>query len=315
MIKALILISLIFFSFELDHCDYVVKTCKKCIDGYKFYNSIYGPYCEKEEDSSNSGNIEHCLFSNGNECNSCEKGYAKTKEGKCRENTIHCDLFDGDTCIECENYYKLTEGRCEKSSCVYFQGNKCECYHGYYNKDKGGCSKIPIKFCQKGNATYCEECEREYFLTNKGECSKIPIKFCQKGNDTYCEECYWKYEFNQKAKECALREGEEEEEYNTPTGGNIENCGKVNNEDKTICDECMDNYDWDSKTKKCIYLCVGETEELCDECKENYYSYDYGKTCEKIDPDYSSSDEEGENGANFMKFYFAILGALLFLVV
>ena len=283
MIKALILISLIFFSFELDHCDYVVKTCKKCIDGYKFYNSIYGPYCEKEEDSSNSGNIEHCLFSNDNKCNSCEKGYAKTKEGKCRENTIHCDLFDGVTCIKCENYYKLTEGRCEKSSCFSFQANKCECYHGYYNNDKGGCSKIPIKFCQKGNATHCEECEREYYLTNKGE--------------------------------CALREGEEEEEYNTPTGGNIENCGKVNNEDKTICDYCLDNYDWDSKTKKCIYLCVGETEELCDECKENYYSYDYGKTCEKIDPDYSSSDEEGENDANFMKFDFAILGVLLFLVV
>ena len=31
MIKALILISLIFFSFELDHCDYVVKTCKKAL--------------------------------------------------------------------------------------------------------------------------------------------------------------------------------------------------------------------------------------------------------------------------------------------
>ena len=118
MIKALILMNLVFFSFEIDHCLEVVPRCKKCITGYKLYDSLYDKYCQKEEDSYNYDNIEHCLYSSGNTCYNCQSGYARTTDGSCKENPIiHCDLFEGENCIKCENYYKLVEGRCEKSTC------------------------------------------------------------------------------------------------------------------------------------------------------------------------------------------------------
>ena len=107
-----------------------------------------------------------------------------------------------------------------------------------------------------------------------------------------------------------MREGYEEEEEQTSGGGNIKNCEKVNNKDNTICDSCEDNYDWDSKTKSCVFLCEGETEQYCEECDLNYNSYDYGKTCEKIDPDYV---EKGFS--KYAKFDFAVLCILLFLVL
>ena len=315
MIKALILMNLVFFSFEIDHCLEVVPSCKKCITGYILFDSIDAKYCQKEEDSYNYDNIEHCLYSSGNTCYNCQSGYARTTNGRCKENSIHCDLFEGENCIKCENYYKLVEGICEKSTCNYFVDDECKCENGFYKNEKGGCSKIPIKFCEEGNATYCEECDSGYYTNKKGECSTIPIRFCYKGNDTYCEECYWKYEFNEASKECVLREGEEEEEYISRGGGNIKNCEEISSEDPTVCDECEENYDWDSVSKTCKYLCDGATEDLCYECNENYNSYDYGKTCEKIDPEYTSSDEEGENDAKYMNFDFAVLGGLLFLVI
>ena len=347
MIKALILMNLVFFTFEIDHCFEVETSCKKCISGYKLVNSRYGAYCEKEEDfNRESGNIDHCLYSYGGHCYACEKGYAPTTDGRCKENTIHCSLFNGDTCTKCESYYKLTEGKCEKSTCYSFdeEDGECECEDGYYYNDKGGCSKIPIAYCEEGNATYCEKCKTEYYTDDKGSCSKIPIQFCKRGNAnhcsrcedyyyvndqgkcekipidfclignaTYCDSCHGKYELSEDSKKCTLREGEEEEEDNAPDGGNIANCYSVNKKDKTICDECNDNYDWDSTKKECIYLCDGDTEQYCDECNENYNSYDYGKTCEKIDPEYTSPSEK-EDGAKYMSLDLTILGTLLFLI-
>ena len=340
MIKTFIFISLIFFSFEIDHCFEAYNICKKCISGYKLYNSNYGSYCMKEEDSY-INETAHCLDFHNNQCQQCEKGYAFTMDGECRENPNHCSLFQGETCIECEHYYILKEGVCEKSTCYSFDEGVCKCDEGFYNNDKGGCSKIPIdfcyegnatfcwecddgyysndkgecikipfEFCEYGNATYCEECEYKYYTNKDGGCSKIPIKYCEYGNDTYCEQCHYKYEFNETTKECTLREGYEEEEEQTSGGGNIKNCEKVNNKDNTICDSCEDNYDWDSKTKSCVFLCEGETEQYCDECNLNYNSYDYGKTCEKIDPDYV---EKGFS--KYAKFDFAVLCILLFLVL
>ena len=92
--------------------------------------------------------------------------------------------------------------------------------------------------------------------------------------------------------------------------GNYTNNMLLYNKDNTICDSCEDNYDWDSKTKSCVFLCEGETEQYCEECDLNYNSYDYGKTCEKIDPDYVEKDF-----SKYAKFDFAVLCILLFLVL
>ena len=143
MIKTFIFISLIFFSFEIDHCFEAYNICKKCITGYKLYNSNYGSYCVKEDDSYINETI-HCIYFQNNQCYECEKGYALTTDGECKENPNHCRQFQGETCIECEHYYKLKEGVCEKSTCHSFDEGECECDEGFYKNDKGGCSKIPI---------------------------------------------------------------------------------------------------------------------------------------------------------------------------
>ena len=309
MLNALILMNLVFFTFEVDHCFDLETVCTKCISGYKLVNSPYGASCQKEEEFNNYNrdNIAHCLYSGNGQCQECEKGFAETTDGKCKDNTIHCSLFNGDTCIECESYYKLTEGKCEKSTCKSFDDDgECECEHGFYYNNKGGCSKIPIAYCEEGNATYCDKCERYYYVNDQGKCDKIPIQNCERGNKTYCDECRWKQEYKETSKECTLKEGEED---NASDGGNIANCQKVDKKDNTICGECSDNYDWDDDQKKCIYLCDGDTEKYCDECNENYNSYDYGKTCEKIDLEYTSPSDE-EDGSKYMKLGLAILSAL-----
>ena len=331
MIKVLIFISLVFFTFEIDHCEDVDAICKKCMDGYRLIWS----YCSQQDLTST---IEHCIYGNSynNRCNFCEKGYALTVDGKCKENTIHCKLFEGDSCVECEEYFKLEKGKCEKSSCYEYEDGVCQCEEGFYNNDKGGCSKIPIKFCEIGNRTHCKECDLGYYVDDKYECSKVTIEFCEHGNKDTCKECksgYYLdkgkclkipfefcesgdanscddceggYDWNETSKKC-----EKWEDYEEDNGGNIQNCIMVNKNDNTICDQCYSEYFWDSQSKTCKSVCT-QTEEVCDECAENYYSYDYGKTCEKIDPEYIGDDE---NDSRFLKIELAVLAILSFLLI
>ena len=186
MIKVLIFISLVFFTFEIDHCEDVDAICKRCMDGYRLIWSYCSP-----QDLIETPNIEHCIYgdSYNNICYICEEGYALTVDGKCKQNTIHCDLFQGDSCVECEKYFKLEKGKCEKSSCYEYEDGVCQCEEGFYNNDKGGCSKIPIKFCEIGNRTHCKECDWGYYVDDKYECSKVTIEFCEHGNKDTCKEC------------------------------------------------------------------------------------------------------------------------------
>ena len=273
MINALILMNLIFFSFEIKRCDEVVPVCQKCITGYKMliYKKVDKRVC-KQEDSFNIG-IEHCTYldyTDESKCQECEMGYAVTKDGKeCKANSEHCDVLDGDTCIKCEHYFKLTnDNKCEKSTCYSFdEDNNCVCIDGFYKNNKNTCSKIPIKYCYKGNSTYCESCGGGY-----------------------------KYDIGKN--ECIITE-EEFEPIEDTTKINIDHCLELEKNDNTVCRDCDYNYEWDSASKTCKSICAGGVEKLCDECFDNYHSYDYGKTCEKMDLEYNGDDEEdGESDSD-----------------
>ena len=226
------------------------------------------------------------------------------------ENTKHCSVLDEDTnfCYECETYFQLSQDKkeCVRSTCRYFdeEGN-CKCEEGFYKNDKGGCSKIPIKKCYVGNKETCTECAYGY----------IP---------------------NEEGKECILKDGIDlSEDYEKI---DIPHCFEVDDDDKTICEWCEYFYEWDSKSKSCVYLCepASGTEELCDECLDGYHSYDYGKTCEKIDPEYEGEDDEiiepentvtsidkakvgdnkgSDNYSKFINLEFAVLNLLIFFIM
>ena len=99
-----------------------------------------------------------------------------------------------------EGFYNNDKEGCSKIPIDFCdEGNATfcwECDDGYYSNDKGECIKIPFEFCEYGNATYCEECEYKYYTNKDGGCSKIPIKYCEEGNDTYCKYCYYKYRWS-----------------------------------------------------------------------------------------------------------------------
>ena len=62
---------------------------------------------------------------------------------------------------------------------------------------------------------------------------------------------------------------------------------------------------------------------MCDECDDNYYSYDYGKTCEKVDMEYEGNDDDDKDdegkdpkdSGKFLNFGWHVLGFLLCFVL
>ena len=62
----------------------------------------------------------------------------------------------------------------------------------------------------------------------------------------------------------------------------IKNCETLE-EDSTHCKTCKEGYILNDERTQCNDLCE-EYEDICDECKSNYVSYDYGKSCQIVDP-------------------------------
>jgi len=276
MIKAVILFNIILSVFpRIKHCDEVVPVCQKCINGYKMLIDKNIDYRVCQQEDSIDIEIEHCTsldYTDRTKCSQCEMGYAVTKGGnECKENSEHCDVLDGDVCVKCEHYFKLNDdNKCEKSTCYSFdEDNNCICIDGFYKNDKNACSRIPIKYCYKGNSTFCES-------------------------------CYGGYLYKAETNECVINKEELEPDYEDETiKNNIEHCLEIDEDDNTVCEYCDYNYEWDSISKTCKSICAGSVEELCDECFNNYHSYDYGKTCEKMDLEYDGDDgEDDENDSN-----------------
>ena len=287
MIRYLIILSSVAFSIQINNCDYEQPVCKSCIAGYKLY---YGQ-CIKGTEEAISNPIQHCLIHqtiSGREnpiCFQCENGYRTVQDGATCEDSKHCKNWSNNECIECEEYFELKEGNCVKSTCQTFQDDKCICEKYYYLNSNNGCSRIPIEGCQKGNATYCTKCEgeNEYYKRENGLCKLIPSD-----ND----------------------DGDDDDDKDDDRTS-IANCWYADPNDNTKCANCYEFYEWDDNEKKCKNTCA-DIQKICGSCEDNYHSYDYGKTCEIIDPNYKPGSK---SKSIFISLYWASLVLLLSLIL
>lgn len=282
MRNILILFGLITLSVQIQNCEETEKACSSCIDGYTFFETkyIYGSRCIKSDKVFYGDSQDNCLYysnSDKTSCRECKKGYIKDHYGDytCKPAPEHCEEIDGTKCIKCENFFNLTEdGKCEKSTCYEFKDGKCQCDEGFYLFENKECKKIPIKYCGEYDGTSCTECYEGFVKDGKG-CKYVGV--------------------------------EDDDDDHKDGEINIPNCSRLDYNDKTKCDHCNENYDWDDAKKECVFLCK-TTEDYCVVCNDNYYSFDYGKTCEVIDPDY-------KDDAKLINFDLMALASLLFLII
>ena len=236
--------------------------------------------CIKNELIGSADDI--CLYytdASKNSCAECKQGYAKDyiDHSTCKKTVDHCEESSDDGCYKCEQYYKVVNGSCERSTCSNYINGECQCESGFYNVDDENCKKIPIKYCEKGNANTCEECYEGYNLEGN-QC-----KFVGYDDD----------------------DDDKEEEMT------IKNCAYYSEGDNKKCGGCKDNYELDSEHNLCVYLCK-ETEEICDECNDNYFQSSSGN-CEIIDPDYVEKDNAvGIKGTIYSNLFSIILLFALF---
>lgn len=88
----------------------------------------------------------------------------------------------------------------------------------------------------------------------------------------------------------------------------VENCEAL--EDSTHCKTCKSGYIHNEDKTKCEDLCQ-EYEEVCDSCKSNYVTYDYGRTCEVVDPSIIPPEEN----CGFIKLNLVMISIILSLII
>ena len=281
MLKYLLLLNFITFSFQMDNCWETDKICKSCKSGYTLIAlDDDKAWCEKTESLYLGEANDPCLVygePTKKYCLYCKKGYLMDNNdgNKCKAAPENCRRLENGKCVECRNYFKLTEdNKCEKTSCYEYKDGVCECDDGFY-------------------------------LVEKKECKKIPIKYCAAWDGNICTECYegTKKEGN----ECKLIEGyDEEEDDEDEEKINIEHCSYLDVNNRTKCGGCESNYDLNDDQTQCISVCTS-TEEICYHCNDNYYNFD-GKTCSIIDPDYK------ESSSKLIKYNLVVLSMILFFI-
>lgn len=278
MLKYLLLLNFITFSFQIDNCWRTEKICKSCKSGY----TLIAPYdywtlCQKNELTYLGEANDPCLVYSDSAktyCQFCKKGYLMTDNYKCKEAPENCERLENGKCVECSNYFKLTEdNKCEKTSCYEYKDGVCECNEGFYLVEKKECKKIPIKYCAEWDGNTCTDC---YEIAKK------------EGN------------------ECKLIEGYDDDDDEDEEKINIEHCSYLDVNNRTKCGGCEDNYDLNDDQTKCISVCTS-TEEICYHCNDNYYNFD-GKTCSIIDPDYK------ESSSKLIKYNLVVLSMILFFI-
>ena len=185
-LKTLILLALISFSIQFEHC-YV--TNEICLDGTPSSGSYTPP----------TTTIKNCVNELDNICYICKEGFVPSTNGKSCISSPHCDEIEEDDkkCKECEEYYHPnSNGQCERTLCSSYSNNKCDdCYYGYYLKGTE-CKRITIPHCLKWDETKCTKCDFYATLTDDGKCTVRSnlIKGCYSydndGKCTYCDVNY-----------------------------------------------------------------------------------------------------------------------------
>ena len=273
------------------HCikgDPEAKICEQCIRDYFL------------DEKNNCIEHPHCFKTEGNDCFICYTPYALDKKSlKCVKKP-YCDSVEEEKCIDCYSYfYPNEEGNCTRipdEYCKYGDSNKCtECKKGYYVNSESKCQAIPFPHCQVAKSNECTYCEAYYHI-EKGRCESNPQNCMD--YSSYQKKClYCGSYFHLEGEQCVSNpehcitysnsycEKCDDGYYSKDNGCKymtIKNCETLE-EDSTHCKTCKEGYILNDERTQCNDLCE-EYEDICDECKSNYVSYDYGKSCQIVDP-------------------------------
>ena len=274
------------------HCikgDPEAKICEQCIRDYFL------------DEKNNCIEHPHCFKTEGNDCFICYTPYALDKKSlKCVKKP-YCDSVEEEKCIDClSRFYPNEEGNCTRipdEYCKYGDSNKCtECKKGYYVNSESKCQAIPFPHCQVAKSNECTYCEAYYHI-EKGRCESNPQNCMD--YSSYQKKClYCGSYFHLEGEQCVSNpehcitysnsycEKCDDGYYSKDNGCKymtIKNCETLE-EDSTHCKNCKEGYILNDERTQCNDLCE-EYEDICDECKSNYASYDYGKSCQIVDPD------------------------------
>ena len=273
------------------HCikgDPEAKICEQCIRDYFL------------DEKNNCIEHPHCFKTEGNDCFICYTPYALDKKSlKCVKKP-YCDSVEEEKCIDClSRFYPNEEGNCTRipdEYCKYGDSNKCtECKKGYYVNSESKCQAIPFPHCQVAKSNECTYCEAYYHI-EKGRCESNPQNCMD--YSSYQKKClYCGSYFHLEGEQCVSNpehcitysnsycEKCDDGYYSKDNGCKymtIKNCETLE-EDSTHCKNCKEGYILNDERTQCNDLCE-EYEDICDECKSNYVSYDYGKSCQIVDP-------------------------------
>lgn len=273
------------------HCikgDPEAKICEQCIRDYFL------------DEKNNCIEHPHCFMTEGNDCFICYTPYALDKKSlKCVKKP-YCDSVEEEKCIDClSRFYPNEEGNCTRipdEYCKYGDSNKCtECKEGYYVNSESKCQAIPFPHCQVAKSNECTYCEAYYHI-EKGRCESNPQN-CMVYS-SYQKKClYCGSYFHLEGEQCVSNpehcitysnsycEKCDDGYYSKDNGCKymtIKNCETLE-EDSIHCKTCKEGYILNDERTQCNDLCE-EYEDICDECKSNYVSYDYGKSCQIVDP-------------------------------
>ena len=286
-----------------EHCNYFIqadKICQRCDNRY---------YVSTDKKKCESITISNCIQANdATTCSVCDNKYYLVSNNECKSIPIsNClQASDEKTCTLCEdNYFVNKDNTCSKipDHCTSFSNQKCyQCADTYYlNEDKTECKSITINNCLRANDDKtCSYCKDKYYLVNNNECKSIPIDNClQASDDKTCTTCATGF-YKDKDNKCKAI--------------SIDNCN-IQTDDKK-CSQCKAGYDLnkDGDADKCIKMCM-EEQEVCTQCNSNYDSFDYGGSCEVLDPSKVPPAPKSDEFSSFINFNLVIAALILSLIL
>ena len=296
--KYLIILSLISYSLQINHCINEEKTCDTCKSGYNLVGSI----CQNTP-------IAYCQTLLGSICSECQIGYELNNDQTlCNKITVtipNCVLqYKSDNndnlCYSCEKEYFPSE---DKKSCVKIEHCKqassydptyCyKCNNYYYPNDEGQCEP---DYCEvKDIGDNCIKCYSPLVFDDElKNCIKSPVAYCSFYYEGICERCINGYTVSSDGQSCKKDSQKEED-----------NCSIYEDEDEGTCATCNPGYTLDSN-QKCQDNCAHYTATGCLLCEADYISFD-GVNCE-----YFGSEK---NNGRFFEYYLGLLSLILFFIL
>lgn len=302
-----------------EHCiqgDPDTKICEQCIRDY-FLN-----------EKNDCIELSHCSRQSGNNCDSCKSPYAlDIGTSQCIKKP-YCNSAEGEKCVDCYDYFYPDEnGNCTRIPDKYcYRGDSKSCTYcdsGYFVNSESKCQKIPFDHCSHGSASTCESCQTYYYM-KYGQCVSAPPHCKVYSYNSLQEKCMLcDYYFHPEGIYCVSNPEHCTVYYDNSCKGcdegyylennnckymTIKNCETLES-DSTHCKACKEGYILNEDKTQCNDLCK-EYEDICYYCESNYVSYDYGKSCEVVDPN-AVPPSQSSNFINLNLFFISLIGYLI----